>query len=273
MKILLPFKYTLKDWRIWIGLLFSLVVALMMSYTDLTIKLDGGNSLAVLDYFMLSFSRNLAMSLYILTAASTVVTDFSQDYHQNRLPFLLSRMSLRQYASSFVKRLIFRSYFVGLTLGFCFLVLLSFYFPLTNSYYSSTFSNQWLLNQGFIFLFYFLLISLIGLYFAFFTLLGGVLSVFYPNILMVYLLPSMTWFVLTKFGLERVLPFFTLPHIVLTTDDYLREGLEYFKVGDENFRNIFSLLYPYIFLILWALLSIEIIRLALKKHWHFYDKE
>jgi len=34
MKILLPFKYTLKDWRIWIGLLFSLVVALMMSYTE-----------------------------------------------------------------------------------------------------------------------------------------------------------------------------------------------------------------------------------------------
>ena len=54
MKILPLFKYTLKDWRIWIGLLFSLVVALMMSYTDLTIKLDGGNSLAVLDYFMLS---------------------------------------------------------------------------------------------------------------------------------------------------------------------------------------------------------------------------
>ena len=45
MKILPLFKYTLKDWRIWIGLLFSLVVALMMSYTDLTIKLDGGNSL------------------------------------------------------------------------------------------------------------------------------------------------------------------------------------------------------------------------------------
>ena len=90
---------------------------------------------------------------------------------------------------------------------------------------------------------------------------------------MVYLLPSMAWFILTRFGLERVLPFFTLPHIVLATDDYLREGLAYFQIGSEGFRNIFSLIYPYIFLGLWALLAIEVVRLALVKQWHFYDKE
>ena len=273
MKSLFLLRYTMRDWRMWSGVAFSLLVAMMMSYTDLTLKLGGGEQLAVVDYFTLSFSRNLAMSLYILTAASTVVTDFSRDYHQNRLPFLLSRMSFRQYSSSFILRLISRSYFVGGVLGLCFWALLSFYFPLTRTDYSSTFSNQWLLEQGAVFLFYLLLISLIGLYFAFFTLIGGLLSVFYPNTLMVYLLPSMAWFILTRFGLERVLPFFTLPHIVLATDDYLREGLAYFQIGSEGFRNIFSLIYPYIFLGLWALLAIEIVRLALVKQWHFYDKE
>lgn len=100
------------------------------------------------------------------------------------------------------------------------------------------------------------------------------MSVFYPNKLMVYLLPSMSWFLLTQFKLETILsPYFTLPHIVLATENYLREGLDYINVGAEGARNLIALLYPYVFIGLCGWLAIEIIRLALVRQWHFYDKE
>lgn len=266
-------KYRLLDRRIWSGVLFSLLVALMMSYTDLRVNLGVGFHYAVADYFVLSFARDMAMSLYILTAASSVITDFSRDYHQNRLPFLLSRMSPRRYASSLVLRLMLQSYFVGIVLGLCFFGLLCLFFPLTSANYVTVFSNQWLLEEGYTLFFYLCLISLIGLYFAFFTLMGGVISVFYPNKLMVYLFPTMSWFFITQFRLERFLPFFALPHAVLAMDDFLRAGLDYFKVGMEEYRDLAALFYPYIFMVLWGWLAIEVVRLALVKHWHFYDKE
>ena len=70
-------KYMLLDRRIWSAVLFSLLVAFMMSYTDLRFRFHEGFHYAVADYFYLSFARNLAMSVYILTAASSVITDFS----------------------------------------------------------------------------------------------------------------------------------------------------------------------------------------------------
>lgn len=130
MRLYFHFKYLIMDRRIWGAVLFSLMVAFMMSYADIRGTFRGGFQYSVVDYLYLSFTRDLAMSLYILTAASSVITDFSRDYHQNRLPFLLSRMSPRRYATSLVLRLVLRSYVVGLILGLCFFSLLRLFFPL-----------------------------------------------------------------------------------------------------------------------------------------------
>ena len=258
----------LTSWRYWV-LLGGFVLVFGMMAWHAILHLDA--SMPVHALLLYGFDTDIAKIVMVVLAALSVVDVFGRDYQLNLLPMLVTRLGYRRYAQELLGLVFLSVYLFVMIAGSLILVGLGLRFSLwTHTSEIETMTNGWLAIQGNLIGFYFSYMSNLALMMSFYAMLAASLSVVYPNQMMSYLLPSVLWFGCNVFGIERVLPFFLAPNVMLGQGNNITWLFNYFHLPYGQWAN---LLLPYVYVFVFYLVIPSVLAFLLKYKVQLYERE